>query len=225
MLHTIKISGTGTVTPGEYEGIRVSGSGKLFGPITCNEFKVSGHASAQDALTCELAKLSGSFKTEGDLNAKTVKVSGSFKTEGDVKANEMYVNGMAKVIKKYINADYIEVNGSLKNDLEINVDHLVVNGLIDAKDIVGTTIEILKNGSFSISKGFFFFGKNITLNKAETITCENLYARNLKCEKICAEDITLIECNVEYIECNGILRIDNLSKVKLIEGDCEIIHA
>ncbi len=224
MLHSVKITGSGSVVPGEYDAIKVSGSGKLYGPITCNELKVSGSCKQENDLHVKEMKVSGTYKGESDCIADTLKITGSFKNEGNIKAKELLIDGIAKVENAYINADYIRVNGSLHNGLEINSDRLVVNGLLNAKDIVGTTIEILKGESFSINKGFFFFGRSVTLNIAQTITCETLYARFLKSEKICAEDITLIESNVEYIECNGVLRIDSLSKVKLIEGDCEIIH-
>lgn len=225
MLHSIRITGSGIATPGEYDAIKVSGSGKLFGPIQCNELKISGYCKSEEAVTSKEARISGSYKSDGAFIADHLIISGNFNASGDVSVKDLRIDGVAKVVGKYINGEQIRVNGSLKNDLEINSDRLEVNGLIHAKDIVGTNVEILKHGVFSLTKGLFVFtAKKLAINKVETITCDTLYARFLKCQKICAEDITLVESDVEYIECNGVVRMDALSKVKQIDGDCEIIH-
>ena len=47
----MKISGSGTVPPGEYENIKISGSGHLEGTVTCTGLHVSGSASA-DTVEC-----------------------------------------------------------------------------------------------------------------------------------------------------------------------------
>ena len=118
---------------------------------------------------------------------------------------------------------YIEVNGKLKNEKEINVDRLVVNGILKAEDIVGKDIAILKEVQ-PIS--FFRFDTSKKLiSKVKTITCDNLYARALKCHKISSNDITLKGgCEIEFVECSGVLRLDSSCIVKNVEGTCEIIH-
>lgn len=222
-----RISGVGTVVAGDYGDISISGSGKIVGDISCEALRVSGSCKSEGVINATSIRSSGSIRCEKDVISDDISISGSGKFEGDVKVKRMSVSGSFKSEEHYLNAERINISGSLKNELEINAELIEVSGKIDAKEIVGTTINILKEDHlFSITPGFFMFGsKRLTLNKAETITCETIFARNLKCIKLCAEDITLKNHSmVEYVECNGVLRMDSSCSVKQIEGTCEIIR-
>lgn len=221
---TVKIDGTGKISQGTYGNVEVNGSGKCEGNMICDALLVNGICKSEADLQAQTIKINGAFKAYGNVKADLIEVDGSFKGEKDVRVKRMIVDGLFKNEEGFLNADYIEVNGSLTNEKEINVDLLEVNGVIKAKDIVGMKVEILKN-----EEHFSFFGfrqnhKHIK-SKAETITCETLFARSLKCTKICADEITLKNgCDVEYVECQGTLKIDTSSVVKNIIGDCEIIY-
>lgn len=219
----IKIDSTGKIFAGEYSEIIINGSGKFEGESKSERISINGAGKAYAPVETQFFSVNGIFKGEDTIKADTLEVNGSFKGEKDVRVNKLYIDGMFKNEEGYLNAEYIEVNGTLKNEMEINTDKLVVNGLLKAVDIVGRDIAILK-GMDLVS----LFKRNLNkkvLNKAETITCENLYARALKCTKICADDITLKDgCVVEFVECNGTLRVDSSCIVKNVEGTCEIIH-
>ena len=221
---TVKIDGTGKISQGNYGTLEVNGSGKIEGNVVCDSLLVNGVCKCEADMEAGSIKINGAYKSYGNVKSDLLEVDGSFKGEKDVRVKRMIVDGLFKNEDGFLNADYIEVNGTLSNEKEINVDLLEVNGIIKAVDIVGSKIEILKN---EVPFSFFGFNKSHKhiKSKAETITCETLFARSLKCTKICADEITLKNgCVVEYVECNKTLTMDSTSTVKNIVGDCEIIH-
>lgn len=221
-----RITGSGILGGGVYNDISISGSGKISGDIKCDKLSVSGSCKSEGMIEAENISVNGSFKTEKSIKTKSLSANGAIVVEGDIKTDNFYVNGSVKTDNTNVYAEYLEVNGSLSNEKELNADRVVVNGRIKANEIVGTTIEILKNAhSLDISRFFRFTSRGALLNKAETITCEKIEARCLRCNKICADNIILKrDCTVDYVECNGRLFIGRTCKVGNIEGDCEIIR-
>lgn len=217
---TLKISGSGNVVSGEYADIKISGSAKIDGDIICDNLKISGSCKSLGKIQASSIISSGSFNAKKEISVNEIIVSGSCSCDADVKAQTMKIDGSFKTDAHYVNAEYLEVNGLLKNDLEINVGKLNVNGIIKVKEIVGTEINIWKKYGFLMFQPIRF-----SINKVDFITCDILYAKNLHCKRISAEDITLKNnCKVEVVECNGILRIARNCSVNKIEGTCEIIH-
>lgn len=219
------ITGSGTIGEGTYADISISGSGKLTGNIKCEKLSVTGSCKSEGSIEASEIIVNGSLKAEDAIKANSITANGSLKVEGDIKTNNFYVNGTVKTEETNVYSEYLEVNGGLTNEKELNADRIVVNGKIKAKEIVGTVIEISKH-EFGLDVGEFFrfISKSGSINKAESIACETIYAKNLKCNKICAENITLKgNCTVDFIECNGKLMIGRTCKVNHIEGDCEII--
>ena len=75
----INISGKGSISAGEYETVKVSGSGKLEGPISCGRLHVSGAAQGK-SITCKgEVHVSGSCSFAEDIAANSASVSGALK--------------------------------------------------------------------------------------------------------------------------------------------------
>ena len=94
----MRIAGKGTVPPGEYGKVSISGSGRLFGEVRCNEFSASG-ASKGESITCaEHFKVSGTSSFSGQVKAKDVRTAGSFSCNGALVAEEqLRVSGSLRV--------------------------------------------------------------------------------------------------------------------------------
>lgn len=76
----MKISGSGHIPAGEYDSVRVSGSGHLHGSIRCRDFHCSGSTKGEGNIVCQAEFLSsGGCKINGSLTAGSAKTSGSFK--------------------------------------------------------------------------------------------------------------------------------------------------
>ena len=77
-MNDIRISGSGTVGSGEYNEVKISGSGRICGDVKCERFAVSGSAHSAGVIECsgELS-VSGSLKTDGGVKADSARISGS----------------------------------------------------------------------------------------------------------------------------------------------------
>jgi len=74
----MKIAGSGSIAPGEYRDIHLSGSAKLSGHIICQSLHASGAAKGE-SIECENDfKASGSCKFDGDIKAGSISASGAF---------------------------------------------------------------------------------------------------------------------------------------------------
>ena len=75
----IRISGSGTITGGDYNNISISGGGKWNGDVECTSFRVSGGAKGNgDIKASQEIAVSGSFKSQSAVYCGgSVKISGS----------------------------------------------------------------------------------------------------------------------------------------------------
>lgn len=217
-MNNIKVDGFGKVNEGQYDSISISGSGKLCGDIQCKQLNVEGSGKSEGNLTCDTIVVSGVMKNEGNLNVKEANIEGVCNCEGDFKAERIVIDGAIKS-EGYLNAEYLEVNGALKNDTEINVDHMIVDGKVKAVDIVGRKIEMNSNKIF---RGFFSSISHFE-NQVNTITCDEIIASSLKCDKISCDHIVLKHgCKIDVVECYGTLSYDSTCNIRSVQGTCVV---
>lgn len=140
------ISGSGTISAGEYDNISISGSGRLEGPIRCKDFKNSGASKCEGDIFAENISVSGAAKVYGSCTAKfEMKVSGSLKIEGNVQADNIKVSGVQKCTGA-VKANKIKVSGIVTGK-NIECEELIVSGGIDCDDLLNAeNIEIKLNG-------------------------------------------------------------------------------
>lgn len=93
----MRIAGRGTVPAGEYDKVSLSGSGRLFGEVRCNNFSASG-ASKGESITCaERFKVSGASSFSGQVKAKNVRTAGSFSCGTLVAEEQLSASGSLRV--------------------------------------------------------------------------------------------------------------------------------
>ena len=94
----MRIAGRGTVPAGEYDKVSLSGSGRLFGEVHCNNFSAAGRSSGESITCAERFKASGSSSFSGTVKAQNVRAAGSFSCGGDLVAEEeLSVSGSLRV--------------------------------------------------------------------------------------------------------------------------------
>jgi cytoskeletal protein CcmA (bactofilin family) len=156
-LHDLKISGSGTSGGGQFDEVKISGSGKIAGDIDCREMKISGSGTVVGDVKAGVIKTSGSSTIEGDTKAEIISTSGSSKYDGSVMAAEMNISGSSKVsgdliIKKFkvsgsckvggkIQGGQIKASGSLKVGQDCEVEtfsssgSVHIDGLLNADNV------------------------------------------------------------------------------------------
>jgi cytoskeletal protein CcmA (bactofilin family) len=94
----MRIAGSGTIPAGEYDKVSISGSGRLFGEVRCNNFSASGSTKGESVTCAEGFKVSGSSSFSGTVKAQNIRAAGSFSCGGDLIAEEqIHASGSLRV--------------------------------------------------------------------------------------------------------------------------------
>ncbi len=172
----MKVSGSSHIGPGEYEHIRISGSGKLEGPIRCKTLHCGGSVhGAGDLEVCEDISIAGSAHMDGHVHARDlsisgsgtvgghcivrheIKISGSFRCDGDLKADQLRLGGTVRAAN--MEAEEARVAGAITCPGLLNAE--IVEIKIDNADshigsIGGTVICIGRKVHNATEKHLFF---------------------------------------------------------------------
>ena len=159
----LNISGSGQITPGEYDTIRVSGSAQLMDGVRCKSLHVSGSANGGSVLCENDIRISGSCGFSGTVSAGSlgvsggssfggdievkehVSISGGMSCGGDVKCKQLQVSGNAKV-EGDVEAEYAKIRGSLNCDGLLNAEEVDIEfeKSMDVGSVGGSKIAIYK---------------------------------------------------------------------------------
>lgn len=197
------IEGIGTLPKGTYTSILVEGI-----------------ASTKEAIQFEQLQVDGTLKTNGKLEGQELHVDGVLSGEDSVEVKQLEVDGMMNLKQGHVYADEICINGVLKCEEEVSADRIEVDGLIQASLLSGDQLRL---NFHDVGKmGFMttlFVGKKF-LPKIERIECTSIQASFLRCDHLCAQNITLRgHCVIDVIECDGTLSMDATCQVREIRGD------
>ena len=134
----MKVSGSGSIPGGEYENVRISGSGKCHGNIKCISFHASGSAHCASSVECtEGFHVSGSGHVEGDVKAGNFHCSGSAHIDGGVEVQtELRASGSCHVGKNCISHGKLRASGSLSVEGEIEAETAHISGVLRCKGLL-----------------------------------------------------------------------------------------
>lgn len=124
----MRIAGRGSVPVGEYDKISISGCGRLFGEVRCNNFSASG-SSKGESITCAARfKASGTSAFSGQVNAQSIRTAGSFSC-GALNAEEISCSGSVKCAGD-VACRQLSVSGSMRVDGDIEAGSVRVAGAL-----------------------------------------------------------------------------------------------
>lgn len=125
----MSIAGSGCIGAGEYDNIKISGSGRSEGTILCKSFHCSGAFSGNSDIECEEeVKVSGSFSNRGTIKCREFSVSGSAKNGGSLRSERIKVSGAFKVEGDCVSSEKASVSGGFKCEGNLKVAELKVSG-------------------------------------------------------------------------------------------------
>lgn len=232
---SIKISGSGSAGGGNFDEIKISGSGKITGNATCNIFKISGSASVDGAIAigegsvsgsakfhsdvkADYFKVSGSAKALGNFNAKELKVSGSLNIDLSLSGEQMHISGILKVLED-CNAETFELTGQCKIGGLLNADRIDISleGKSDIKTIGAETIKVTtgsKTNNFIKDMLGIFTDQNQKL-VAESIEGDDIYLENTICDVVRGGKIVIGKgCEIKLVEYTGSLDVQGGAKIE-----------
>ncbi|MBQ8830936.1 MAG: hypothetical protein IJ017_05010 [Oscillospiraceae bacterium] len=162
------ISGSGTIGAGEYERIRISGSGKADGLVRCKSFHCSGAFSGSAVIECENEiHVSGAFKNTGEIKAKEFSASGSAKNNAALTADVVKVSGGFKVGGK-LKAVELRVSGGLGVDGDIEAENARITGGVSCAGLINAEEFYLDTSGSNYSHAESVGGSRITVENRRT---------------------------------------------------------
>ena len=232
---SIKISGSGSAGGGDFDQIKISGSGKISGNTTCNFFKISGSASVDGNIEMEeghisgsakfhnsvkanYLKISGSAKSLGSMDIKELKVSGSLNAEQALTGEQMNISGVLK-LEGDCNAETFEMNGQCKIGGLLNADRIDISleGKSDIKAIGAETIKVTAGsyGSNFIKEMIGIFSDQSQKLFCESIEGDDIYLENTICDEVRGGRIVIGKgCQIKLVEYTGTLEVNGDAKIE-----------
>lgn len=134
-LNSIIIEGIATYTGGDYDKVKIAGTGKITGDLSCNLFHTSGISNIYGNLNSKQFNVSGTAKIEGDVTAGDMEVSGKVKCLKSMEVDHVKVNGMMTVLGS-LKGNQIKSNGSLTIENGMEAEDVDVSGLISCKGLL-----------------------------------------------------------------------------------------
>jgi|LSQX01.2.fsa_nt_gb cytoskeletal protein CcmA (bactofilin family) len=156
------ISGSGTISGGEYRNVRISGAGKVTGDLKCESFSCSGASNVEGSIVCSDFNCSGSTKVKGDLKSTgTVRISGSTIISGTVSAGEIRSSGSFHAENTVSANSSVSMSGSTRIDGDLIAENITISGLVKVSGLMnGGNVSICPSGN---SRTGSIGGTNITI--------------------------------------------------------------
>lgn len=216
-LYDMKITGSGSISGGEYKDVKIAGSGDILGDIKCEVVAISGEGNCKGKISSKEIKVSGSFTCLNDVEVEEcIKISGVGRFNGTVKSKELRISGDGH-FNGDIKGETIKISGDSNVKGNVSFSNMKISGGVEIQgDCEGN--EFIGRGAGTI--GGLLSADKIDLKVADTwkikeiggeeikVTKENIKKflfltfvfRNkgkLVCDSIEGDNI-----NLEYTECN-----------------------
>lgn len=206
----INIAVSGCVPTGEYDEVKINGSGKSEGFIRCKSLSCAGAFWGNSDIECSgIVDISGAFKNNGSLSAAFIDASGGIKNNGDVTADKLDISGSLNVDGNFSSKKFADISGACSVEGNLKACEFKVSGGLK----VGGDIEAEK----AIVYGGLFCGGLIN---AEEIHIDIYGSTGSKANSIGGSKITITsKSKPKFLE--KVLKIDS-SKFTVsdyIEGD------
>lgn len=237
----MKISGSGSIPAGEYDAIKISGSGTIQGNIKCSEMHVSGSANAGGTVECTgEIHVSGACDFDKDIITQSLHVSGAINCDGSLTATDrVYLSGGVN-IDGDMKCGTLDVHGGLRADGDIEAETVLVRGnifsegLLNAEQIDINTKSGCALGSIGCGKLTATYTKrkwfanliNVTYNGRQirgvmvehSIEGDEIDIESVTCPRVSGRTVKIGEgCEIELLQYSECYEIHEKAKVGKIE--------
>ena len=132
----LNIAGSGQITPGEYDTIRVSGSGHLGDAVRCKNLYGSGSANGSNVVCEKDFHISGSCGFSGKVTAGNVAISGGSSFGGDVEATERIAISGGMSCGGDLRYKQLQVSGNGKVSGDVEAELAKIRGALDCEGLL-----------------------------------------------------------------------------------------
>lgn len=237
----LNISGSGQIMPGEYDTIRVSGSGRLEGMVRCQNLITSGSIGGNSVVCQNDIKTSGSCNFSGDISTgnlivsggssfggnveakENIAVSGGSSFRGDVKCKRLQLSGGSK-IGGDAEAEFIKVCGAMDCAGLLNAEEIEIEfekGM-EIGSIGGSKIVIYKRHGEVKKKKFRLplFSSLIKKSTVDTVVVKNsvegdeIALEGVVCPRVSGRVVAIgADCEIELVQYSEQVEVSSEAKV------------
>lgn len=230
----MKIAGSGSITPGEYENICVSGSGKIYGPVRCRSLHASGSVSAEGDIFCEEEvhvsgsgrfcgavqagefHAAGSAHVDGDLTvAGEAKAAGSFRCDGGIRAGVLRLAGGIRV-EKDAEAEDARISGGFHCGGLLNAERveLCTDGSMDIGSIGGSVIRVRWESRGWNLRNLFCKNHKGTVTVRGAIEGDDILLECVNAPRVSGRAVVIGEnCNIDLVQYSESIEISPDARV------------
>ncbi|MCQ6562611.1 polymer-forming cytoskeletal protein [Paenibacillus mendelii] len=139
------ISGMGSASGGDYGKVRIEGTGKVDGDLSCESIQVSGMAAMGGNMTAGRFELQGKLTGVGSLKANTVDIEGHVNLRGRLQGDDISLTGILK-LQGDCEAERFAAHGgfAIQGLLNAGTIDIHLHGRGEAAEIGGETIRVRK---------------------------------------------------------------------------------
>lgn len=231
MKKSIRISGDGFISEGEYDLVKIMGDVSSIGNVYAREVKINGDAEFRGSLDFRHLNIRGNTHINGDIKAMQAKISGDLLVDGNTDIEKFVLTGNCK-FNSDIRCDIIDIDGDIDVETDIYAKEININGLVKVKGRIeceNITIKgsiqcdgTLQAQSISIYPYSESYCNEIRSSKIEVLKYKRKYILNLykvkhgkfSCKSMKGDDIKLENSDVGYIEYTKNLNISDDCKVE-----------
>jgi len=230
----LRINGSGSAAGGNYNVVKISGTGKISGDILCSEFHISGSGEANGNVESDSFKINGSGNVKGNLKSQEIKVNGSANFYGDISCNNITISGSSDIAKN-LDAQMVKINGSAKIVGDCNTEkfhscgEFEIGGLLNADDIYvelywsrshvkeigGENIRVMRGPNrHGVLKFLGLLGVHSPSLETDSIEGDEIYLENTTAKVVRGNNVTIgTGCSIGLVEYKGVYEKSGDTKV------------
>ena len=228
---SVIINGNGTSPGGDYDTVKINGSGKIEGDFTCEDFAINGSGKAMGAVQSKQVHISGSGHIFGAVKTNELKARGAATFDDTVSCESAYISGASTFLKN-LDANKVRVSGSVKIDADCSADTFSSTGLFQiggllsadtidirlglvkstAKEIGGEKIDIRTTPGRAKVRSFF--GAEKPLLETDSIEGNEISLESTRAKVVRGHNVNLGSgCDIDVVEYTGVLKKTGDAKV------------
>ncbi len=227
----VKLMGDGTLSGGAYGRVKIMGDSIVSGELEAEDLAVMGNISADEKVKTGKLKITGDGRF-GTIAADEISVSGSIEFRNAATVGVLDIMGEVKAYNG-IKAKRIKVRGSIEDKKAIETECFECYGGMDvntlnaenisiklygqnaAKEMVGSSINVIYPIYRKVLLGLFFFKRNWASMEADTIEADRIYLERTTAASVKGKEVNIGPgCKIKYLEYKDKITIDKSSTVE-----------
>ena len=225
-MKNLKLSGKGAIVGGVYDGVSISGSGRVGGNLEAATINIAGSCMIEGGVKAGTFAASGAFEVGRDLEAKTLRGAGTGEAGGDIRAETLTFSGRL-MAGGTLKAREATISGFAECGGNLEADQLQLNGAFDVGgSVTGRRIQIalagrsqaveivapeitVRRASWRWRMLDFAWRRSTALLSAETVAGDTLHLEATRAGTVRGRQVTIGPgCRIEVVEYSESLHMD-----------------